>query len=231
MIDWVQALDRVFPERLTSTAPIMALTDDWYRARRGRCTASRRAQTIAVGRPKGWATMATEIEWELTDKWRREEVNVKALHWGRDFEAQALANAELELGAEVMEPGLVFHPDYSYAAATPDFFVGDEITGQIKCPSTPKHHLKYVYGEALKGTYLYQVQWEAWVSQRKKIVFMSYDPRQPIATRCSVQEIDADMQMWESFDRRLAEFKSKFESSAVKATATFKGFTGIPEIF
>lgn len=235
---WGDRLDRVFDYKRHVTSRfqfsadprILAQTPDWYTARRGRITASKRAATIATGAQRAWQTMLTEIEYELSSKYERDGFTNEAMQWGNDHEDEAMANAELELGAETHEPGFILHPKYPWAGATPDFYIGDDTTGQIKCPYKPDNHTKYIYDPKLDGVYYHQVQWEAWCSKRKKIVFMSYDPRQPLATRSVFIHLDADLDLWDKFERRLEDFRKMVDGES-RAEVRFGGFEGIPQLF
>lgn len=230
---WEARLDLVMPEDEIRgrVSPIKSLTEEWFRARRGRCTASKRAETIAVGRAAGWKTMLTDVNYELSPRYSRDGFSNEAMQWGNDHENEALANAELELDADIFEPGFLLHPKYSYAGATPDFFLGSDTTGQIKCPYNSDNHTKYIYGAELNSTYHHQVQWEAWCSQRPKIIFISYDPRQPIVTRTHVMRLGANPALWDKFDQRLAEFKKLVDGGASPAAVKLVETIGIPELF
>jgi putative phage-type endonuclease len=238
-MDWGERLNRIYDFRREVTTKfefgadprVMSRTEEWYRARRGRCTASKRAEVIHNGPGRQWETMLREIEWELAKDYKRESYSNAAMDWGNDLEAEAMANAEIELGEVTYEPGFILHPQYAWAGATPDFYVGDDITGQIKCPYKPENHLKYIYGADLPPTYYYQVQWEAWCSQRKKIVFMSYEPRQPLATRFWIKHLDADMKVWDIFEQNLAKFKRMVDGDIAPARAKLVETVGIPELF
>lgn len=219
------------PEAQIRAGGIMAQTPDWYRARRGRCTASKRAETIATGSVRTWKTMLGEVEYELASDYQRDGYTNDAMQWGNDHEAQAIANLELEVGADVREPGFILHPSYSWAGATPDGFIDDDTTIQIKCPYNPQNHLKYIYQPELTGTYYYQVQWEAWTSQRQKIIFMSFDPRQPLATRCAIIRLDSSPEVWDKFDRRLSEFKQAVDGTVTREPVKLIETLGIPEFF
>ena len=129
------------------------MTERWFTARRGRITASKRAEIIALGRPTPWAKLVADLNYDLGEDYIRESFTNEAMAWGNDHELEAIGNIELKLGADLVEPGLVFHRHYSYAAATPDAYIDADTTVQIKCPFNPDNHLKYVYGGA-KGAFV-----------------------------------------------------------------------------
>jgi hypothetical protein len=226
---WVQLLQDLFPDR---PQYIKGLTEEWFKARRGRITASTRAAIIATGTAKQWSALASELEYELSPAWKHEHVDNKAMAWGRDHEAEAISNVAFELGLDpddLVDPGLLLHPDHFYAGGTPDFFIGSDVSGQIKCPFNPQNHLMYLYDKKLPDKYRFQVQFEAWVANRPRIVFASYDPRQPLATRTIILELDRDEALWETFERRLLMFKSGFEKGMTEARLV--GVNGVPNIF
>ena len=208
---------------------IKALTPEWHQARRGRVTASKRAATIAKRSSSAWSNMREDILVELSPLWEHREFDNAAMKWGRDHEEEAIANASLSYGVEAVEPGLVIHPDFYFAGATPDFFMGPSVSGQIKCPYNPDNHLKVFYDRKIPDQYYHQVNWEAWCSGRSKILFMSYDPRQPVAQQCAFVEADANTALFEVFRENLVAFQRLMEDNVtpVKPLSPI----GIPSLF
>lgn len=225
---WEKQLHRIFPVR-RGGEPIVGLTDDWFRARLGRITASVRAHTIAQGRDYEWQRMRDELWAELRPDYVSNPFSNEATRWGQDHEAEAIANIELETGFTLWEPGFVFHPDLDYAGATPDLYAADNITGQIKCPFNPKYHLETVHSQRVPTKYFHQIQFESFISGRERILFASYDPRQPLATRLCIIWTNADPIVHGLFDKRLREFYDFFHSTAT--VAKLIGVDGIPNIF
>lgn len=228
---WTDELNRLFRPAEWVGKKIMDRTPEWYLARRGRCTASKRAEQIHNGKAGVWQTMRREIEAELSDGYERDSFSNIYMEWGNKHEDQALANIELDLGTEADHPGLQFHPRYVCAAATPDFFIDSDISGQIKCPYYEKNHLKFIYDQTLPSQYYYQVQWEAWVSQRKKIIFGSYDPRQPLSTRLALIHLDANMEVWDKFESNLERFRKMMDGGSSPGDVKLIATVGIPELF
>lgn len=208
---------------------IAALTPDWHLARRGRVTASKRAATIAKRSSSAWNTMRDEILVELSPLWEHREFDNAAMKWGRDHEGEAIANASLAYGVEAVEPGFVVHPEFYFAGATPDFFMGPNVSGQIKCPFNPENHLRVFYDRKIPDQYYHQVNWEAWCTGRSKILFMSYDPRQPVAQQCAFVEADVNAALCNVFRDNLLAFKRLLEDNVTPV----KSLTpiGIPELF
>lgn len=229
MQTWEQRLGELFAVRRgPGTDPIMSLTDDWFKARLGRITASVRAHTIAQGKEFEWGRLRDELKAEMLPDYVSNPFSNEATRWGQDHEAQAIANVELETGLTLWEPGFVFHPELDYAGATPDFFADETVTGQIKCPFNPKYHLETVRSQKVPTKYFHQVQFESYISRRERILFCSFDPRQPLATRLCMIWMNADPLLHERFDICLRKFYDFFHSKGVVGKLAVDG---IPNIF
>lgn len=181
---WVQRLNKVF---LPDGQFIEPLSERWRLARRGRLTASQRAEIIYKRNPKSWNLLIDKINAELEPDYFKDEVrNVKALDWGRKYEPVAISNIMLDHGRDVVDPGLIFHTQHPWMAATPDGSIRDggrRISIQIKCPYDSKNHLDMLYSKKVDPTYFYQCQWEAMIDGADDIEFYSFDIRQPLVSR------------------------------------------------
>lgn len=212
---WVQRLNKVFPPRGGFIEP---LSEDWRNARRGRLTASKRAEIIYNRRPAEWNALADELEKELSPDYQWTEITGnRAMDWGREHEKEALGNIMLDYGFDVIDPGLRFDREHPWIAATPDGWhegseTGELTTVQIKCPYLTKNHLDTLYTRSIKPVYYYQVQWEAMVSQARLIEFYSYDPRQPLATRLVRLPIERSEEVIDKLRRHALEFGEMFEN-------------------
>lgn len=213
------------PEKL---GVIRALTPEWFQARRGRITASSRASVIANRNLKAWKSLRESLDYDLSPFWERNEYTNEAMDWGNRHEAEAIANVSLAYGVEAVEPGFVLHPQHYYAGATPDFFLGDNVSGQVKCPYRSENHRKVRISKKIPDQYYYQVNWEAWVTGRKKILFVSYDPRD-VHEQCAFIETEANLALWEVFEENLLDFRRMFEDDVVPVKQLPTG--GIPNLF
>lgn len=185
-------------------------TPDWYTARRGRLTASARAETIYRWRAPEIACVSREVDRELGSNWKHERFTNEAMEWGNAHEAQALAALALDLGVEVREVGLIFDHEFPFIAGTPDgvYTEGNGLVSvQVKCPFNSQNHLKTLYGGGLKTQYLYQVHWEAMLLRADKILFVSFDPRQPAATQLVKVPIPIDLDIRRQFRENAIRFE------------------------
>lgn len=227
---WVKRLAEIHP--ITGDF-IKSNTDAWYNARRGRLTASKRAEQIFHG--LYWNELAKEVSDELAPSWTRKHIDSVAMKWGRDNESRALATLELETGLEITDPGLIFHPSLPFVACTPDGVAEQGprlISIQIKCPYNPQRHLDNVYGGGkIKSQYWYQVQWEAWLLGADDIVFASYDPRQPLKTQLGIIQIPVCLDTQRTFEENAVRFASLFETGDFQPVGRLVVESGIPEVF
>ncbi len=208
-VSWVHRLDAVF---LPDGKLIEPLSERWRQARRGRLTASERAAIIHDRRPAEWNALMDALDAELADDYQWVEKSAPALSWGRDNEKAALASIELAYGREVVEPGLIFHPELPFVAATPDGLIEDDkrVSIQVKCPYNPKNHLDTLYTKTLRPVYYMQVQWEAWVTKADEIEFYSFDPRQPLATRLVRLDIPVNREVLDRFSENVRDFATMY---------------------
>lgn len=225
-MDWIKALREI---HVPDARLLPTLSDEWWRARRGRLTAGSAAQQIhTFGR--AIPTLVKKLTAELQPGWTKKESHFAATDWGTKYELAAIASIELKLGVDLIEPGMLFHPELEYVTATPDAFIDDDVTVQIKCPFKKEIHLQVFYGKAPKSLYHYQTQWEAWVSGRPKILFVSFDPRQPHATRLSIREERVDPNIIARFSANVARFKELLETGVDKPPGKVSPI-GIPNLF
>lgn len=211
---WVQRLNKVF---FPDGRFIEPLSERWRLARRGRLTASQRAEIIYKRNPKSWNLLIDKLNAELDpDYWRDEVRGVKALDWGRKYEPIAIANIMLDHGRDVIDPGLIFHPQHPWMAATPDGSIRDKgrrISIQLKCPYDSKNHLDLLYAKDVykaDPTYFYQAQWEAMIDGADDIEFYSFDIRQPLVSRLVRIDMPVQAEIVDRMYRNALEFADLF---------------------
>ena len=97
---------------------------------------------------------------------------------GKSMEAEALGYYELTEGVDTKPGGFCVRDD-GKAGASPDFFVGNDGVGEIKCPSA-EIHVGYLLDSQGIG-YKAQVQGQLWVCEREWCDTLSYHPTMPKA--------------------------------------------------
>lgn len=213
----------------------------WLPARRGRITASSRAHKLITGRNSTIGAMMEEMAAELHEP-ATEGFSNRYTEHGHAFEDQAIGEyrmMRLTFGEIVRKPGLFVHPEIDIASATPDFFEGDDITGQVKCPYKEANHMKLLhFGVAPRSKtgghpeYYTQVQFESFVTGRPKIVFLSYHPDVPASSQVYIEEIERDEKMQTLFREKLEWVHHMLvNNTRPESEKTFKGIDGIPDLF
>ena len=122
-------------------------SDEWYKAREGKITASDIA--AAVGKNK------YKSRWQLLkDKcgYGKPFTGNEATEWGQKYEDEAIEKYEDITGEKSHEFGLLPHPTYSFIGGSPDGITENGILLEVKCPlrrniipgEVPVHYLPQV---------------------------------------------------------------------------------------
>lgn len=205
---------------------------DWRLARLGRVTASERAVRITRGEKQANAVL-DELEYELREgKPFREFKGNWATRHGNSFEEQALAEYDmirLSDGELVGKPGFTVSRDSPILGASPDFLIGSDTVGQIKCPAVTNNHVSLLYGGP--GKYIPQIQCESLVTGRPNIVFITYDPRMPPSQQLGAHERIADEVMHGAWLQRIHEMEEMLFSGRRYAIGKTRVESGIPALF
>ena len=146
-------------------------SDEWYRARLGKLTASNFDKVLSDG--TGRKTYMLELAAErLTDLCQKSFTN-EAMEWGVLTEAEAREYYS-EVYGEVKEIGFVELDEW--VGASPDGLVGDDGLLEIKCPNSTTH-IENILANKMPTKYRAQVQGQLWVCERQWCDFVSFDPR------------------------------------------------------
>ncbi len=141
-----------------------------------------------------------------------------AMQWGTDHEAEAIAAYESFTGRMVQAVGFCEHDTLS-AGTSPDGLVGDDGAVSIKCPKTSTH-LAYIRNNLEPSEHVAQNTHELWVTGRRWIDFMSYDPRLPEALRIflvRVTRTDDHLKLYEDAAKKfLADVDAEVEELSMK---------------
>lgn len=211
-------------------------TEEWFASRRGRITASLRAHMILNSRKETLNKMMDDMAEELKHPPSDGFSNRYTEH-GHAFEPQAIGEYNMmRLTGGIIErsPGMHVHPQFDIASATPDFFEGDDTTGQVKCPYKLKNHLNLLHFgvEMVSAAYYTQVQFEAYVTERERIVFISYHPDAPSTNQLYIEEVPVNIGMHENFTKKLTEINHMLvNDERYPSTKTATGIDAIPDLF
>lgn len=177
-------------------------SEEWFKERLGKVTASRIADVIAKTKT-GWGAsranyMAELIAERLTGVPADKFTN-SAMQWGIDTEAEACAAYAFRQNLDLEEVGFVQHPKIAMTGASPDRLVGKVGLVECKCPNTATH-LETLLGTPVADKYVVQMQWQMACTDRKWCDWVSYDPRMPENMRLFIRRFPRD-------DVRIAELE------------------------
>lgn len=178
-------------------------TDDWFKARLGKVTASRVADVVAKTKT-GYSSsrenyMADLIVERLTGQ-KASTFSNAAMEYGTLMEPNARAAYSARIGELVEEVGFIDHPTIAMSGASPDGLVNDGCV-EFKCPNTATH-LEYLLAGKPPEKYVTQMQWQMACTERPWCDFVSYDSRLPEHLQMLIVRVPRD-------DKRIAELEDE----------------------
>ena len=183
-------------------------TEEWFRERMGKVTASRIADVMArtkSGYGASRKNYMTELLVERLTGEREESYINAAMQRGIDEEPIARTEYELDRGVLVDEVGFVQHPSIEMSGASPDGLVGDDGMVEIKCPNTATH-VETLIAKSVDRKYLLQMQWQMACTGRAWCDFVSFDSRMPAELAMVVIRVPRDEVMIEEIAREVTDF-------------------------
>ena len=187
-------------------------SDEWFKIRCGKVTASRVSDVIAKTK-SGWGAsranyMAQLIAERLTGEVADSYTN-SAMQWGTDHEDEARTAYEFYENEGVQEIGFVKHQKLE-SGASPDGLVGDDGLIEIKCPNTGTH-IQTLLDQKIPRKYETQMLWQMECTGRKWCDFVSYDPRMPENLKLFVKRFECDDERLDEIRTMVADFIGEFE--------------------
>jgi hypothetical protein len=131
-----------------------------------------------------------------------------ALDWGNEHEWEARERYSEKNMVLVNTPLFIEHPLHEMIGGTPDGLVGLDGIIEIKCPHNPVHHLRnYLEAAQYYDTYKAQCQGYLWITDRKWVDFVSFDPRWPESKQLAVHRFMRDEAYIEMLANRVVRFE------------------------
>lgn len=186
-------------------------SDAWLKARLGVITASN-AHALLLSKnsktPKYKEARETYMLQLINEicTGQHEEINAKALEWGKLNEDAAIAAYELISGKEVEKISLVYKDESRRAGASADFRLpGQNHGGECKCPINGINHLNFILNSEIKDEYMTQMQFGMFCTGWDFWDFTSYNPRMPKKMLHYVT-IERDLELMSYFDYEVPKF-------------------------
>jgi hypothetical protein len=195
---------------------------EWRQLRAGKLTGSRAKHILASGRGKDEAVGRRDLRYQLaaerlTGQPQEDTYQNGAMQWGIDHEAEALAAYEAESGLIVETIGFCEH-DTLLAGTSPDGLVGTDGILSIKCPKTATH-VGYLRSDGEPSEYTAQNTHELWLTGRKWIDFVSWDPRLPELLQLLIVRVTRTPDQLAAYDQAARLFLNQVDAevNALKA--------------
>jgi putative phage-type endonuclease len=169
-------------------------TEEWFKQRLGKVTASAIANVIAktkTGVSASRDNYSTQLTLERLTGQQAEFYTNSAMEWGTATEPQARQAYEVYKGVFVDETGFVNHTTIEMSGASPDGLVGEDGLVEIKCPES-KTQMETLLNQKVPTKYIPQMQWQMACTGRKWCDFVSFDPRMPDNLQLFVSRVNRD---------------------------------------
>ena len=163
-------------------------TDEWFKAREGKLTASSFGQAAGLGPGSRQQLWRRQMGMEIFE-------GNPATMWGEEHESDAVAAYQKAESVSVDLVGFVPHPTLAWLGCSPDFLVGSEGLGEIKCPFS-----QIIYPE-IPTYYMAQMQGGMQITNRQWCDFVVWTPEQ-----MSIRRVARSNEYWDWLHLRLADF-------------------------
>lgn len=181
-------------------------SEEWFKARLGKVTASRVADVLAkikTGESASRRNYKVQLVSERLTGEKQETYINQAMQDGIDREFYARERYVQQYG-EVEEVGFIQHPTLE-AGASPDGLVGNDGLIEIKCPLGTTH-TETLMTQEVPSKYIPQIQWQLRCTGRKWCDFISYNPMFPENLQLFVKRVEADEQYQLMLEKEISDF-------------------------
>lgn len=180
---------------------MMQGSPEWFQARCGLATASRFGDILATiksgGEAAGRRNYRAQLVCERLTGVPQETYTNAAMQWGVDTEPFAREAYEARTGYLVEQVAFIRHPELM-CGCSPDGLIDQLGAVEFKCPNTATHIDTLLKG--MPAEHIPQIQGQMWLTGRRWVDFVSFDPRMPENLQMYVQRVNRD----DEFIARLA---------------------------
>ena len=199
-------------------------TDEWFKQRLGKVTASRISDVIAKTK-SGVSTsrqnyLVQLVSERITGKKGDSFVN-QAMLDGIERESAARELYIRTRGVSVTEVGFFDHPVIKNSGASPDGAVNAEKEGkyagliEIKCPIETTH-TNTLMNKSVPSKYIPQMQWQLACTGARWVDFVSYNPNFPEELQLFVARVDRDDTYIAELEAEVIKFLEEVEQTILK---------------
>ena len=192
-------------------------SDSWFELRKGRPTASNFKRILT---PKGKLSAQADDyiaeiigeRFSLIPPEHVESYTNRSMRWGAITEEEARRFYCMERGTEVTNGGFCMDDEDRFGAS-PDFLVGEDGAGELKCVQ-PGTQVRYLLDGVLPPEHFPQTHGHLIVTGRKYVDWLSYCPGLPpllirVVPSAYTRELRVALEIfWEKYQSALARVKS-----------------------
>jgi len=193
-------------------------TEEWFKARLGKVTASKVADVLAktkTGVSASRTNYLSDLVVERLTGQQAEFYQNDAMAWGTETEPQARMAYEAFKGVLVDEEGFIDHPSISNFGCSPDGLVGGDGLIEIKCPNSKTHIDTLLNGKA-PSKYIPQMMTQMAVTGRQWCDFVSFDPRLPEDLQLFVVRVNRDNDYIANLEKEVSAFLQEVDETVTK---------------
>lgn len=166
---------------------------EWFAARAGVITASRVADLMSKTKTGVSAKRSNMIACLAVERLTGQCVETysnDAMRRGTELEPEAIAAFSFETDSPVEEIAFIkHHATLPRVGCSPDGLIGDDGMVEIKCPNAMNKHLGALKSGAHTKEYRWQLQHQLFVTGRKWVDAVSYDPRFPLGLQLAIRRV------------------------------------------
>jgi putative phage-type endonuclease len=189
-------------------------TDEWQKLKLGVISASNISRALAKKGTDTRNTYLMELVGQIATR-GFDEINAKALEYGKVNEASARAAYEFETGTKVEQIGFIYGQGRRIGVS-PDGIISSIKKGlELKCPITAKVHADFLCNDKIKSEYALQVQFQLYVSQYHSWDFASFHPGFK-TSMLKIRTFERDEKTFERFENELPEFIKDLDEALAK---------------
>lgn len=185
---------------------------EWFNLRIGKFTASTFKNLFAGSNTQTYKNEIYRVVFERLTKKSPENVVTEYMQRGTELEPEARSVYELETGNNVKEPG--FFELNEWIGASPDGLIREDGLIEIKCPKYSTM-IEYMIKNKVPSEYIWQIQGQLWVTERKWCDFVAYHPDLPILIIRVLRDENKIKELELAVNQAISEVKKILETISV----------------
>ncbi len=183
-------------------------TEEWYKSRLGKLTASRCSDALATTKT-GESAYRKNLRLQLLAERLTHIPTVipetPAMRWGTEQEPIAKIAFSEFTGLSVEDVGFIEHPLIKGLGASPDGFTSDGGLIEVKCPQGPRH-IENFLSERVPSDYRPQLLCQIACTGREFVHWVSFHPMFPKASQIKVIRFEPSQDEIREFEEKVYAF-------------------------